>query len=72
MLRLLADHELVAVDERGLLVSVYPFSPTPTAHVVKLSAGVGDVRIDALAMPSMLDLDVTITSRARSRCGESA
>jgi hypothetical protein len=63
-LRLLADQDLVAVDGSGVLVAAYPFSPTPTAHMVDL----GDVRvwamcaIDALGIPSMLGLDATITS----------
>jgi hypothetical protein len=61
----LAEHDLVAVDAQGLIRAAYPFSPTPTAHVVDL----GGVRvwamcaIDALGMPYMLGVDATITSR---------
>ncbi len=63
-LRRLAGDDLVAVDQQGGLVAAYPFSPTPTAHVVEL----GGVRvwamcaIDALGVPSMLGLNATITS----------
>jgi hypothetical protein len=63
-LRQLAADDLVAVDDTGTLVAAYPFSPTPTAHVVTLD----DVRtfamcaIDALGTPYMLDTDATITS----------
>ncbi|MFE9695183.1 alkylmercury lyase family protein [Micromonospora sp. NPDC005806] len=63
-LRELAREDLVAVDSAGRLVAAYPFSPTPTPHVVSL----GDVEvyamcaIDALGMPFMLGTDVTITS----------
>lgn len=63
-LRRLADDDLVAVDEHGLLVAAYPFSPTPTVHVVE-SGGVrvwAMCAIDALGMPYMLDTDATITS----------
>lgn len=63
-LRRLADHDLVAVDEQGLLVAAYPFSPTPTAHVVELGGRRvwAMCAIDALGMPYMLGLDATITS----------
>ncbi|MBM0224375.1 organomercurial lyase [Micromonospora sp. ATA51] len=63
-LRELARQDLVAVDRTGRLVAAYPFSPTPTPHVVSL----GDVEvfamcaIDALGMPFMLCTDATITS----------
>ncbi|MBC9001728.1 alkylmercury lyase family protein [Micromonospora aurantiaca (nom. illeg.)] len=63
-LRELARKDLVAVDSAGRLVAAYPFSPTPTPHVVSL----GDVEvfamcaIDALGMPFMLGTDATITS----------
>jgi hypothetical protein len=64
VLRRLAEDDLVAVDEAGQLVAAYPFSPTPTAHVVE----VGGVRmyamcaVDALGIPAMLGRDATITS----------
>lgn len=60
----LAADDLVAVDGQGRLVAAYPFSPTPTPHVVSLAA----VRvyamcaIDALGMPFMLGTDAVITS----------
>ncbi|MFF4879385.1 alkylmercury lyase family protein [Micromonospora sp. NPDC000668] len=63
-LRELAREDLVAVDSAGRLVAAYPFSPTPTPHVVSF----GDVEvfamcaIDALGMPFMLGTDATITS----------
>ncbi|WP_346536322.1 alkylmercury lyase family protein [Micromonospora sp. DPT] len=62
--RELAREDLVAVDSAGRLVAAYPFSPTPTPHVVSL----GDVQvfamcaIDALGMPFMLGTDATVTS----------
>ncbi|WFE53116.1 organomercurial lyase [Micromonospora sp. WMMD1155] len=62
--RELAANDLVAVDGRGRLVAAYPFSPTPTPHVVSL--GNVDVfamcAIDALGMPFMLSTDAVITS----------
>ncbi|WP_446210301.1 alkylmercury lyase family protein [Micromonospora sp. IBSANI012] len=63
-LRELAREDLVAVDSAGRLVAAYPFSPTPTPHVVSF----GDVEvfamcaIDALGMPFMLGADAMITS----------
>jgi hypothetical protein len=63
-LRELAREDLVALDSSGRLVAAYPFSPTPTPHMVS----VGDVEvfamcaIDALGMPFMLGTDATITS----------
>ncbi|MGR8010370.1 alkylmercury lyase family protein [Streptomyces hypolithicus] len=59
----LAETDLIAVDG-GDLVAAYPFSPTPTDHVVRL----GDVTvyamcaIDALGMAAMLDADTSIAS----------
>ena len=63
-LQSLAEDDLVAVDDEGRLVAAYPFSPTPTDHVVQA----GGVRvyamcaIDALGIPAMLERDATITS----------
>ncbi|MEV7267780.1 alkylmercury lyase family protein [Micromonospora aurantiaca] len=63
-LRELARQDLVAVDSAGRLLAAYPFSPTPTPHVVSL----GEVEvfamcaIDALGMPFMLGTDAVITS----------
>src|SRR2546429_451183 len=56
-LQSLAEDDLVAVDDEGRLVAAYPFSPTPTDHVVQA----GGVRvyamcaIDALGIPAMLE-----------------
>lgn len=61
--RLAAD-DLIAVDEHGRLVAAYPFSPTPTDHVVNL----GEIRvyamcaIDALGIAPMLGVNATIRS----------
>jgi hypothetical protein len=63
-MRRLADEDLVALDDRGRLRAAYPFSPTPTAHVVQI----GGLRtyamcaIDALGVPAMVGRDATITS----------
>jgi hypothetical protein len=60
----LAGEDLVAVDGAGRLIAAYPFSPTPTPHLVSL--GEMDVfamcAIDALGMPFMLGADAVITS----------
>jgi hypothetical protein len=64
VLRRLAEDDLVAVDEAGQLVAAYPFSPTPTPHVVEV-AGVrvyAMCAVDALGIPAMLGRDATITS----------
>lgn len=59
----LAETDLIAIDD-GRLVAAYPFSPTPTAHEVRL----GGVRVyamcavDALGMSAMLGQDTAITS----------
>jgi hypothetical protein len=55
---------LIAVNDPGALVAAYPFSPTPTAHVVSF----GQVTvcamcaIDALGVPFTLDNDTVVTS----------
>lgn len=63
-LRQLAADDLVAVDGTGALVAAYPFSPTPTAHVVALGevTAFAMCAIDALGIPFMLDTDATVTS----------
>jgi hypothetical protein len=64
VLRRLAEDDLVAVDEAGQLVAAYPFSPTPTPHLVD-AAGVrmyAMCAVDALGIPAMLGRDATITS----------
>jgi hypothetical protein len=63
-LRQLAADDLIAIDGAGTLVAAYPFSPTPTAHLVSL----GDVTvfamcaIDALGIPFMLHSDALVRS----------
>lgn len=63
-MRELAAEDLIAVDGEGRLTAAYPFSPTPTPHLVSL--GRVDVyamcAIDALGMPFMLGTDAVITS----------
>ncbi|MBQ0897039.1 alkylmercury lyase family protein [Micromonospora sp. U56] len=63
-LRELAREDLVAVDAAGRLVAAYPFSPTPTPHIVSLDEVevFAMCAIDALGMPFMLGTDATITS----------
>lgn len=63
-LRRLAGNDLIAVDDAGRLIAAYPFSPTPTPHIVNLD-GVrvyAMCAIDALGIPAMLARDATITS----------
>jgi hypothetical protein len=63
-LRRLAEDDLVALDDEGSLLAVYPFSPTPTPHVVEVD-GVrmyAMCAIDALGVPAMLGRDATIAS----------
>ncbi|MEN8654824.1 alkylmercury lyase family protein [Streptomyces sp. 21So2-11] len=59
----LAALDLLAIDE-GRLVAAYPFSPTPTGHVVRLGAVSVHAMcaIDALGMSAMLGQDTVITS----------
>jgi len=63
-LQQLAADDLIAVNDAGALIAAYPFSPTPTAHVVSF----GEVTvfamcaIDALGIPFMLDSDAIVTS----------
>ena len=59
----LAAHDLIATDG-GRLIAAYPFSPTPTAHRVRLGAVevYAMCAIDALGMPFMLDTDATVSS----------
>lgn len=59
----LAATDLIAIDD-GRLVAAYPFSPTPTEHVVRLgSVSVHAMcAIDALGMSAMLGRDTVITS----------
>lgn len=60
----LADMDLLAVDG-GRLVAAYPFSPTPTAHVVYIGGGVrvyAMCAVDALGISPMLGHDTVIES----------
>jgi hypothetical protein len=60
----LAEDDLVAVDEAGGLLAAYPYSPTPTPHVVEVEGvrAYAMCAIDALGTPAMLERDATITS----------
>jgi hypothetical protein len=63
-LRRLADDDLRTLDDEGSLLAVYPFSPTPTPHVVEVD-GVrmcAMCAIDALGAPAMVGRDATIAS----------
>lgn len=59
----LAGMDLLAMDE-GRLAAAYPFSPTPTDHVVRLGAVSVHAMcaVDALGMSAMLGQDTVITS----------
>lgn len=63
-LRQLAADDLIALDRSDALVAAYPFSPTPTAHVVSLGQvhAFAMCAIDALGIPFMLDRDATLRS----------
>jgi hypothetical protein len=60
----LAADDLIAIDPTGRLRAAYPFSPTPTGHLVTLPtvAVHAMCAIDALGTPYMLDTDAVITS----------
>lgn len=61
----LVERDVVALDQRGELRAAYPFSPTPTPHLVTWDCGPtvhAMCAIDALGMSTMLDRPVTITS----------
>jgi hypothetical protein len=63
-LQALAAADLIALDAHSRLVAAYPFSPTPTRHLV----AVGPITvsamcaIDALGIPYMLGTDAVIAS----------
>jgi len=63
-LRALAADDLIAIDPTGRLLAAYPFSPTPTAHLVTLPTAMAHAMcaIDALGAPYMLGADAVITS----------
>jgi hypothetical protein len=57
--------------ETGAILAAYPFSATPTQHVVHFADGhavYAMCAIDALGMPVMLDMAATIESRC-TQCG---
>lgn len=57
--------DLLAVDDHGEIRAAYPFSPTPTRHVVTWPGGPtawAMCAIDALGISAMLDRPVTVTS----------
>lgn len=60
----LAADDLIAIDPAGRLRAAYPFSPTPTGHLVRLPTVTVHAMcaIDALGTPYMLDTDAVITS----------
>jgi hypothetical protein len=60
----LAADDVIAIDRDGRLRAAYPFSPTPTGHLVTLPtvAVHAMCAIDALGTPYMLDTDAVITS----------
>jgi hypothetical protein len=57
--------DVIRLDDAGEIAAAYPFSATPTAHLVTLASGVtvsAMCAIDALGIPAMLDTDAVITS----------
>lgn len=61
----LVEGDVIALDEDGEIRAAYPFSPTPTRHVVTWEGGpttFAMCAVDALGMSAMLDRPVTITS----------
>jgi hypothetical protein len=65
LLRELHDRDVVRLDERGGIRAAYPFSATPTAHVVAVDGGPtvhAMCAVDALGVADMLNRDITITS----------
>lgn len=65
LLRELHDRDVVRLDDRGGIRAAYPFSATPTAHVVAIAGGptvFAMCAVDALGIADMLRRNVTITS----------
>jgi hypothetical protein len=61
----LTARDVLAVDSRGEIRAAYPFSPTPTPHVVTWPGGpttYAMCAVDALGISAMLARPVTITS----------
>lgn len=56
---------MIRLDHAGEVVVAYPFSATPTRHLVRLADGIrlfAMCAIDALGIPAMLDTDAVITA----------
>jgi hypothetical protein len=61
----LAAADILALDDQGRIRMAYPFSATPTPHVVAIAGGprvYAMCAIDALDIPPMLGTDAAITS----------
>lgn len=57
--------DFLRLDSDGTISAAYPFSPTPTAHLVTIHDGpsvYAMCAVDALGMAAMIGKDVTITS----------
>jgi Alkylmercury lyase len=65
LLRELHERDVIRLDPHGGIRCAYPFSATPTAHLVDIEGGpsvYAMCAIDALGMSAMLHRDVTIRS----------
>jgi len=61
----LHDCDVIRLDHAGDVIVAYPFSATPTRHLVRLADGTrvfAMCAIDALGIPAMLDTDAVITA----------
>ncbi len=70
-LALLAQHDLVHQDAGGNIEVAYPFSGRPTDHQVSLPDGIrafAMCALDALGIPLMIGIDVTIDSVDPETC----
>lgn len=69
----LHDRDVVRLDEHGQIRAAYPFSATPTAHVVAIEGGpsvYAMCAVDALGIADMLGTGVTISSVDPTTGGE--
>lgn len=65
MLAELHDRDVIRLDQTGRIGAAYPFSATPTPHLVAIGGGptvYAMCAVDALGMAAMLDRDIAITS----------
>jgi len=65
VMRSLHAGDFLRLDASGTISAAYPFSPTPTAHLVTIQDGPSVhamCAVDALGMAAMLGKDITITS----------